>query len=201
MRQETEGETAEYCELNELWDAGWKVATFIHSLYHIHDKELCSLFPFFSATCCLSLMLSVFRPAICKICLTLTPKQGMPTFTMALHYESGLASAWFLHTLWWITSETRTHIAVRHICLCSCCGSTATVCGVVRSGEWQLCELCGMLPLGFYCTLTTENHTQLQSTTEKRSHQVTYWLPTQTAREIAFTQRPAQKLTLINFQS
>lgn len=28
----------------------------------------------------------------------------------------------------------------------------AAVWGVVRSGEWQLCELCGMLPLGSYST-------------------------------------------------
>lgn len=46
-REAAEGETAEKCELNELWDADCTPGTFIHSLYHIHDKEphgrFCSL--------------------------------------------------------------------------------------------------------------------------------------------------------------
>lgn len=76
---------AEYCELNELWDAGWKPATFIHSLYRRRDKE-CSLFPVpcLSATCCLSPLSSSCSLAICRISLTppfpVQPKQWMLTF-------------------------------------------------------------------------------------------------------------------------
>lgn len=121
-----ERETAEKCELNELWDADCKPATFIHSLHHIHDKELWRLFflpfPPSAATCCLSaarLSLNLsHRPMF-----TLPPRQK-PTLTTTLHGDE-------IHQ----TSGTHAHIAVTHVCQQPSTGATATLCGVVRSGK------------------------------------------------------------------
>lgn len=54
-------------------------------------------------------------------------------------------------------------------------GTIATLCGVVRPAEWQLCELCGILPLGSFRAHRMEKHRQLKSQLWKDINEVVNW--------------------------
>lgn len=116
-----------------------------------------------SATCCLSPM-----PGVCSLAylwtrltfpmFTLPPKQRTATLSTTLHCD-------VIHR----TSGAHAHSAVTHVYHQSSTGTTATLCGVVRSREWQLCELCGTLPLSSYRPHTTEKHPQKWANIERIS--------------------------------
>lgn len=54
-------------------------------------------------------------------------------------------------------------------------GTIATLCGVVTPAEWQLCQLCGILPLGSFWAHRMEKHRQLKSQDWKDINEVVNW--------------------------
>lgn len=118
-----------------------QIANQLHSfiVWHIHDIELSSLFcfpfPF-------SYLLSVSNDGRVQPRLSVSPShppnvypftqtQRKPTLSTTLNCDQ--------------TAGAHARTAVTHVCHHPSTGTTATLCGVVRPGEWQLCELCGML--------------------------------------------------------
>lgn len=153
-----ERETAEKCELNELWDADCKPATFIHSLHHIHDKELWRLF---------FLSLPLQLPAVClqpgylwtcliAQCLLFHPdkNQHWPQHFMAMrfikHQEPMLILLWHM-------SASSLPLALQQHCVVSSDQGNASYVKFVE------CRL------GSYCTHAMEKHSQLRANIERTS--------------------------------